>query len=155
MPVFAAGSVMLAWDRCTDSCVAGYNVYYGVASGVYTNKICTGTLTNTTISNLIVGRTYYFVATSYTALGLESPFSSEVAVTVANAAILAVETIKTNGIPVTVTVTANSGLPSHWTLQSSRDLKTWTTVTQGTNTPVNVPVAIGSLPMQFFRLLNQ
>jgi hypothetical protein len=74
----AAGSVTLTWIRCTNSIVAGYNVYYGGASGTYTNEIRVGNATNATISGLVQGTTYYFAATSYTSLGMESPFSSEV-----------------------------------------------------------------------------
>jgi hypothetical protein len=155
MPVFAAGSATLIWDTCNDSCVAGYNVYYGGASGAYTNKICAGTATNAAIPGLILGCTYYFAVTSYTALGLESPFSSEVALTVGSTSILSVTTVKSNSVLTSVTVSATGGVPSSWALQSSRDLKTWTTIAQGTNAPVNVPVSVGSLPMQFFRLLSQ
>ena len=72
------GSVTLAWNASTDPSVAGYNVYYGGASGVYTNKIPAGNTTNATISGLIQGTTYYFAATTYTSSGMESPFSSEV-----------------------------------------------------------------------------
>jgi len=42
LSVFATGSVTLAWNACTDPNVAGYNVYYGGASGAYTNEICAG-----------------------------------------------------------------------------------------------------------------
>jgi len=75
---FANGSVTLAWNACTNSNVAGYNVYYGGASGAYTNKICAGNATNAAISSLVQGTTYYFAATTYAASGSESPFSSEV-----------------------------------------------------------------------------
>ena len=80
--VQATGSVTLAWNRCTNSIVAGYNVYYGGASGAYTNEIPAGNATNTTISGLIQGTTYYFVATTYAASGMESPFSSQISYTV-------------------------------------------------------------------------
>jgi hypothetical protein len=56
----------------------GYNVYYGGASGAYTNEICAGNATNVIISGLVQGTTYYFAATTYAASGMESPFSSEV-----------------------------------------------------------------------------
>jgi hypothetical protein len=56
----------------------GYNVYYGGASGAYTNEILAGNATNTTISSLIPGTTYYFAATTYSSAGMESSFSSEV-----------------------------------------------------------------------------
>jgi hypothetical protein len=78
LSAFATGSVTLAWNPSTDPIVAGYNVYYGGASGTYTNEICAGNATNVTISGLIQGTTYYFAATTYASSGVESPFSSEV-----------------------------------------------------------------------------
>jgi hypothetical protein len=78
LSAFATGSVTLAWNASTDSSVAGYNVYYGGASGAYTNKICAGDATNATISGLVEGTTYYFAATTYASSSMESPFSSEV-----------------------------------------------------------------------------
>jgi hypothetical protein len=74
----ATGSVTLVWSGCTYSSVVGYNIYYGGASGTYTNAIYVGNTTNATISGLVQGTTYYFAATSLTSSGMESPFSSEV-----------------------------------------------------------------------------
>jgi hypothetical protein len=78
LSAFATGSVTLAWNASTNSSIAGYNIYYGRASGAYTNKICAGNATNATVSVLVEGTTYYFAATTYAASGMESPFSSEV-----------------------------------------------------------------------------
>ena len=78
LSAFATGSVTLAWNASTNPIVAGYNVYYGGASGTYTNEISAGNATNATISGLVEGTTYYFAATTYTSSGVESPFSSEV-----------------------------------------------------------------------------
>ncbi|MGA2281384.1 MAG: Ig-like domain-containing protein [Verrucomicrobiota bacterium] len=78
LSVFATGSVTLVWNASTDPSVVGYNVYYGGASGAYTNEICAGNATNATISGLVEGTTYYFAATTYAVSGRESPFSSEV-----------------------------------------------------------------------------
>jgi hypothetical protein len=75
-------SVTLAWNSSTDSTIVGYNIYYGGASHTYTNKISVGQATSVTISGLVEGDTYYFAATTYSALGVESPFSSEVSYTV-------------------------------------------------------------------------
>ena len=74
----ADGSVTLAWDASTDPNVAGYNIYYGGASGTYTNKIDAEGDTTATVSGLTVGATYYFAATTYSA-DAESLFSCEVA----------------------------------------------------------------------------
>ena len=58
--------------------VAGFNIYYGGASGVYTNMIrCRPS--SLTIPNLVIGATYYFAATTYSAAGAESALSGEVA----------------------------------------------------------------------------
>src|SRR5271154_3267153 len=76
-PVFAAGSVTLAWSPSTDTNVTGYNVYFGGVSETYTNKISAGDTTSAVISNLVSGATYYFAATAYDSTGLESPFSNE------------------------------------------------------------------------------
>jgi hypothetical protein len=80
--VQAGQSITLAWNQSADPTVVGYKAYYGVASRTYTNNIDVGNATSATISGLIPGTTYYFAATTYSALGVESPFSSEVSYTV-------------------------------------------------------------------------
>ena len=74
------GSVTLTWNASPSSVVTGYYIYYGLTSGIYNYEISAGNNTNVTISNLVEGATYYFVATSHD--GGESPFSSEVSYTV-------------------------------------------------------------------------
>jgi len=76
-PVVAAQSVSLAWDPSSSPDIAGYNIYYGNASGSYPNKVSVGNVTNTTISGLLEGTTYFFVATAYNSSGLESDPSNE------------------------------------------------------------------------------
>jgi hypothetical protein len=63
-------SVTLAWNKSTDPTVAGYRIYEGVASHLYTNAITVGNFTNTTVSGLVNGTTYFFAATCYTTNGL-------------------------------------------------------------------------------------
>ena len=77
-----AASVKLSWDPSPDVPVAGYAIYYGTASHMYTDKISLGNATSVTISNLVAGTTYYFAATAYDDAGLESPFSNEAVYTV-------------------------------------------------------------------------
>jgi hypothetical protein len=70
-------AVALAWDPSPDTSVVGYNVYYGTASRSYTNMIPAGDGTNSVVSNLVAGVTYYFAATTFSAAGLESDYSTE------------------------------------------------------------------------------
>ena len=56
--------------------LSGYNLYYGTSSGNYTNTIHVGNATTYTL-NLSVG-SYYFVATAYNSLGVESADSNEI-----------------------------------------------------------------------------
>jgi hypothetical protein len=76
-----AANVTLAWDASPDPTVVGYRVYYGGASGNYTNSFAVGPVTTAGISNLVVGRTYYFAATAFDSAGVESDFSNETSVT--------------------------------------------------------------------------
>lgn len=75
-------SVTLAWDASPDSIVEGYRVYWGGASGSYTNSATVGNVTNATIANLVKGAKYYFAATAYATSGDESLFSNEATYTV-------------------------------------------------------------------------
>ena len=84
VPVFGVtlpvtSSVKLAWNPSISTNVVGYNVYYGLASGVYSSTITVAgsTATNATVTGLVQGTTYYFAATAVDALGDENPFSNE------------------------------------------------------------------------------
>src|SRR5208337_4594618 len=68
-------TVLLKWNPSPSSNVAGYNVYYGTASGTYANGVGVGNATNATITGLAVGVTYYFDVTAYNSFGLESAYS--------------------------------------------------------------------------------
>jgi hypothetical protein len=71
----AAQTVTLQWDGSTSN-VAGYRLYYGTSSGVYTQHLDVGK-TFVTLSNLTAGRTYFFSVTAYTSVA-ESSRSNEV-----------------------------------------------------------------------------
>jgi len=69
-------SVTLVWDRNPESDIAGYNVYYGRASGDYARLV---TVTKPTAMIAVKGsRTLYFAVTAYDTSGLESELSEEV-----------------------------------------------------------------------------
>ena len=77
VPAFASQSVSLTWNPSADTNVAGYRIYFGVASHVYTNSMTVGNVTNITVSGLADGTTYFFGATTVDSSGNESDLSNE------------------------------------------------------------------------------
>jgi hypothetical protein len=84
LPALATESVPLLWNPNVDSNVAGYKIYYGGVSQVYTNSVDVGNVTNATISGLTENTTYYFAAKTYDASGDESGFSDETSANTTN-----------------------------------------------------------------------
>jgi hypothetical protein len=75
----SAGTATLAWAAPAGA-VAGYRVYYGTASRVYSQSLGNGIYVATptlTLSNLSSGHTYYFAVTAVDAAGVESTYSNE------------------------------------------------------------------------------
>ena len=82
VPGFAlAGTVSLAWDPVPDPDVAGYRVYYGTTSGVYSQFLSVAKLPTTAdVKNLQDCKTYYLAVKALDSNGNESTgFSNEVA----------------------------------------------------------------------------
>lgn len=77
-PPTSSTQALLTWGAVTSSDLAGYKVYVGTRSGVYGAPLDVGNLTSYTVKNLLVGTTYYFVVSSYSSSGSESPYSNEV-----------------------------------------------------------------------------
>jgi hypothetical protein len=77
-PDLCAAEVTLAWDPNPEPAVQGYRVYYGKASGFYTNVVDVGRSTDCVIQGLEAGTTYFFACTAYSATGDESNFSGEI-----------------------------------------------------------------------------
>lgn len=75
--VAGAAQVQLAWNPSPDPGVIGYALYYGSASGYYTNRVEAGNQTATSVTNLTAGIRYYFAVTAYNLLGMESLPSNE------------------------------------------------------------------------------
>jgi hypothetical protein len=101
---------------------APVNVYCGLASGVY-NSVESVTGTNTTITGLAAGTTYYFAATAVDALGVESQFSNE--------------TSYTTGVPTVRARTASAGqfvltvsglIGQTYDIEATQDFTTWTVI---------------------------
>jgi hypothetical protein len=79
-PFRASASLTLEWTA--NSGVAGYHLYTGTASGVYTVMADEGLATSAAAPNLQAGTKYYFVLTAYASDGSESAPSTEVSYTV-------------------------------------------------------------------------
>jgi len=121
----AAQSVNLAWDPVPDQTVAGYNVYYGTASGVYTNEIPAGAATSSIVSGLAENVTYYFTVTAYDILGLESDFSNEVSYTVPGP--VSQPRLQSTMWPDGTFFVSGGGAPGRtYQIEASTDLSTWT-----------------------------
>lgn len=77
------GAAKVSWIANTEPDLAGYKVYYGTSSGVYTTVIDVGltatpSTPNYTVYNLTKGITYYFNVTAYDFSNNESAFGTEV-----------------------------------------------------------------------------
>ncbi|MGZ3769850.1 MAG: DUF4082 domain-containing protein [Bdellovibrio sp.] len=96
-----AGQISLAWDPSTQVEVAGYKVYYGSASGSYSNSMDVGNNATAIITGLADGSTVYFAVTAYNAdKSVESPYSNEVSALVPTAPTVdTTPPVLTNGAP--------------------------------------------------------
>jgi hypothetical protein len=65
-----------------DPNLAGYRIYYGTSTGVYSQSygsgLNAGNITTYAVTGLNRGTRYYFAATAYDTMGHESGFSNEV-----------------------------------------------------------------------------
>ena len=69
--------VTLAWDPNIEEDLDGYVLYYGIDSGIYTEAVDIGNLTEYTLTGLEEDVVYYFSVTAYDIYGNESDFSDE------------------------------------------------------------------------------
>ena len=74
-----SATVTLSWNANPEPNVAIYKLYYGTVSRTYPQVINVGNSTTATVSNLVAGTVYFFATTATNALGVESPFSTELA----------------------------------------------------------------------------
>ena len=71
-------SITIAWDPNPETDIAGYRVYYGLASRDYVEVVDAGPVTQVTFD--VPNTALYFTATAYNTSGLESEFSVELIV---------------------------------------------------------------------------
>ncbi len=121
----AGASVTLAWDTNADPNIAGYHLYYGGASGTYTNEVNAGLASSSTVSGLTIGVTYYFAVTAYDSFGQESGYSSEVTYLVPEPQpTLQASSAITGQFGLMVT-----GMTGHtYNIEATQDFKVWTVI---------------------------
>jgi hypothetical protein len=142
-------SVTLAWNPSISTNVVGYNVYCGLASGVY-NSVESVTGTNTTITGLAAETTHYFAATAVDALGVERQFSNETGYTTG------VPTVRARAAFAGQFVLTVSGLIGQtYDIEATQDFTTWTvigTVTLDASGLVDfTDTNSASFPQRFYR----
>jgi hypothetical protein len=124
-----AAQVSLAWDRNTETDIAGYRVYYGTASRVYNWFIDVGNTTAFTVTGLTDGATYYFAATAYDTSHLESTYSVEASKSTCTYSISPPsQSFVASAGTGTVSVSTQSTCP--WTAASG---VSWLTITSGSS----------------------
>ena len=123
-------SLTLSWgDSSPDPDLIGYRVYYGTASGEYTNIITTGNVSTATISGLLYGVTYYFAITAVDIDGDESDFSNEISYQQdAPTVRLQIQSVADGQFLLTV-----NGPPGKtYDIEATEDFTTWTVIGTGT-----------------------
>ena len=77
-----AAELNLVWKASASSNVDGYKMHYGTSSRNYPYSVNVGNHTSCSISGLQEGKKYYFAATAYNAIKVESDYSGEFLYTV-------------------------------------------------------------------------
>jgi len=90
-------SITLGWNPSVSLGVVGYDIFYGGASGTYTNMISAGDVTNAIVSGLLAGSEYFFAVAAVNGEGELSALSTETSYVV-----------PASGLQLTVTVNSQS-----------------------------------------------
>lgn len=128
----STASINLAWNRNQEPNIAGYRIYYGEASGLYSETQDAGNEVTATVANLMIGTTYYFALSAYDENTFESPRSDEIS-QIAGAGASPSPTIEPSATP---TPTATSTPTATFTPSPTAT---------ATSTPTATPVTSGTL----------
>lgn len=79
VPSSFAAQAHLGWNASSSPGVAGYKLYYGTSSSVYSQSVDVGNTTSYTVTGLDDGKKYYFAAVAYDTGSVQSGYSNEVA----------------------------------------------------------------------------
>lgn len=148
----ASYSLTLSWNPSPSPEVAGYHLYYGTASGNYSEDTLLGNETAVTVSGRWSGVTYYFAMTAVGTNGLESGLSSEVSYRQE----LPGAQIQIHGVsdgPLVLTVTGPTG--QSYDIEATQNFTNWTaigTVTLGAGATLDFSDTNAvSFPQRFYR----
>lgn len=127
---FASQSVELSWTPSASPNIVGYAIYYGGASGNYTNEISAGNTTTVTVAGLLNGATYYFAVRSINSAGIQSAYSIQASYRVPSLVpMLARPIFSSKGMSITI-----RGVPGYlYVIQASTNLVNW--ISLETNLP--------------------
>jgi hypothetical protein len=116
------GSLTLAWNPVPDPDVAGYNLYYGTASRVYTSVVQVEDTAQVTIMGLRPGVTYFLAVTTVSSSGLESDYSDEITFTLP----IVVPVLQPLALPAGQVGLAASAPPGHtYDVLATQDFALW------------------------------
>jgi len=72
------GRVRFSWDPNPEPIVTGYKIHWGTESGVYTESVDVGNVTEAVIQDFFEGVEFYAAITAYADTGEESDYSEEI-----------------------------------------------------------------------------
>ena len=148
----AATSVALAWAPSLSTNTIGYNIYYGLTNGIYTQMVNVGKVTNAIISGLTGGRTYYFAGKAYNSQGTQSVFSNQASYAVP-VTLTGLQIRATPPGMFTLTVTGPIGQTNE--ILATKDFKVWTVIGAMTvgagGTFAFTDTNAAKYPMRFYR----
>ncbi len=148
--LIAAYTLTVAYDPSPSSDVVSYRIYWGTASGNYTNSAVVGNVLTASISGLKEMRRYYLAATAIDVDGTESVFSNEIQYL--RPCTLQIATSQ-NGPSTVLTITTTAYVGLQFTIQGSSNLTSWSTVYSGTAATDNISVQFNPVaPIAFYRL---
>lgn len=156
----ATGSTLLKWNASPSPNVAGYYVAFVPANGADAMLVYSGNATQLNLASLTLTNSGSFVVSAYDDAGEVSVSTTKIAVAaplpntavIGAAPVLALKPAPAAGLPNVFSVTATGAVPAAWALEASSDLKTWGTISTGSNAAVDVTVVVSPKPKLFFRL---
>ncbi len=147
----------LAWAPSLASNVAGYLVFFGLASGVYTDQLDVGNTNSVTIQGLETNVTYFFQVVAYDKTGSQSPPSNEISYsTTTTPPNLGIQLGFQGAVPV-VGLSFSGSAGYNYSIETSTNLQDWVTV-WSTNCASNGTMLFydaANQPACFYRLLQQ